>query len=339
MLSPLRKRAGKRLREPFGKAGLTVAVIALVFAMLGGAYAATNSGGGKATASKAKAGPRGPRGKTGPAGPAGPQGPAGANGKDGANGSNGSSGANGKDGQSVTGTPIAAGGACGPTNTGVKYTLGATSTNVCNGEDGEEGEPGESPEGIPFDGEHEPTEVNGVPVTEPCHKAGGIEYEVASTGESQVVCNGKEGSPWTAGGTLPSGKEEKGTWAFSVSGGDDQGHALAPISFPIPLVGEVPENAFFYKAAGEGGFEKAGFSEHCEGGSSQPSVKSTEYPGPSKRNTLCVIWDAPALVNATLEEIRSSSFSNPSMSPVGGMLLFSVTGASHGAGGWAVKEK
>ncbi|HKB50891.1 MAG TPA: hypothetical protein VKC63_05620, partial [Solirubrobacterales bacterium] len=67
MLSPLRNR--------FGIPGV-ISVIALVFAMLGGAYAASDNGSGKATASaKAKAGPRGPRGKTGPAGPAGPAGP------------------------------------------------------------------------------------------------------------------------------------------------------------------------------------------------------------------------------------------------------------------------
>jgi hypothetical protein len=71
--------------------------------MLGGAYAASDSGsGGKATASaKAKKGPRGPKGATGPAGPAGPQGPAGpagAKGDAGANGANGSNGATGPTG-------------------------------------------------------------------------------------------------------------------------------------------------------------------------------------------------------------------------------------------------
>lgn len=130
----------RRLREPFGKAGLIVAAIALVFAMFGGAYAATNNGGGKATASakKAKKGPRGPRGKQGKpgkAGPAGPQGLAGANGKDGTNGTNGQDGAAGV---SVTGAPITAGGACG-TQTGVKYSLSGTDTNVCNGQNGQTG--------------------------------------------------------------------------------------------------------------------------------------------------------------------------------------------------------
>jgi hypothetical protein len=44
--------------------------------------------------------------------------------------------------------------------------------------------------------------------------------------------NGKEGSPWTAGGTLPSGKTETGVWIDSGEGGIRQ---PAEISFPIPL--------------------------------------------------------------------------------------------------------
>ncbi|HMJ71789.1 MAG TPA: hypothetical protein VK471_00335 [Solirubrobacterales bacterium] len=106
MLSPLRNRAGKRLREPFGKAGLTVAVIALVFAMLGGAYAASSNTGSKATASaktkKGPRGPKGPKGDTGPAGPAGlagAQGPAGPNGPQGPRGDKGDTGPKGEKGE------------------------------------------------------------------------------------------------------------------------------------------------------------------------------------------------------------------------------------------------
>jgi hypothetical protein len=128
MFSPLRNR--------FGIPGV-ISVIALVFAMFGGAYAATNTG--KATSSaKAKKGPRGPKGATGPAGP---QGPAGAKGDAGANGSNGS---NGADGKSVTGVAIAAGGECGAGVTGVKYTLDGVSTKVCNGKNGTNGKDGET---------------------------------------------------------------------------------------------------------------------------------------------------------------------------------------------------
>ncbi len=90
------------LRTRFGIPGV-ISVIALVFAMLGGAYAASNSsGGGKATASakvkKGPRGPKGPKGDTGPAGPQGPAGPAGAKGDAGANGSNGAAGAAGPTG-------------------------------------------------------------------------------------------------------------------------------------------------------------------------------------------------------------------------------------------------
>jgi hypothetical protein len=108
------------LRTRFGIPGV-ISVIALVFAMFGGAYAASNSsGGGKATASaKAKKGPRGPKGATGPAGPAGAQGPAGAKGDAGAGGTAGGVGPAGPTG------PTGAKGATGATGaTGVTGPTG-----------------------------------------------------------------------------------------------------------------------------------------------------------------------------------------------------------------------
>src|ERR1700710_172411 len=189
------------LRTRFGIPGV-ISVIDLVFAMFGGAYAASNSsGGGKATASaKAKKGPRGPKGATGPAGPAGaqgPAGPAGAKGDAGANGSNGAAGATG---------------ATGPTG-----GKGAT---------------------------------------------------------------GAEGSPWTAGGTLPAGKTETGTWAANfvrVGGGAAQ--TTVPISFPIPLAA-APTNHVYLNyqetlaSVGSGG---------CELQLESPAAKPVAPP-----DTLCV---------------------------------------------------
>jgi hypothetical protein len=107
------------LRTRFGIPGV-ISVIALVFAMFGGAYAASNSsGGGKATASaKAKKGPRGPKGATGPAGPAGaqgPAGPAGAKGDAGANGANGAAGPTGPTGAAGAKGATGAAGATGAT--------------------------------------------------------------------------------------------------------------------------------------------------------------------------------------------------------------------------------
>lgn len=143
-----------RLHEPFGKAGFTVALIALVFAMLGGAYAASDNGGsGNATASaKAKKGPRGPKGPKGDTGPAGPVGPAGPAGAKGDKGDSGSSGANGQGAEAISFT-----GSKGPiggvtcTAGGVEVKSASGTTLVCNGKAGSAGAPGApGPPGSPW---------------------------------------------------------------------------------------------------------------------------------------------------------------------------------------------
>jgi hypothetical protein len=119
------------LRTRFGIPGV-ISVMALVFAMFGGAYAATNgSSGGKATASaKAKKGPRGPKGATGPQGPAGPQGP---------KGDTGAPGTPGKDGTSVANSTEPAGPNC---KAGGTKLVGTSTTYACNGEKGATGATG-----------------------------------------------------------------------------------------------------------------------------------------------------------------------------------------------------
>ncbi len=136
MFSPLRNR--------FGIPGV-ISVIALVFAMFGGAYAATNNGGGKASASaKAKKGPRGPKGATGPAGPAGPagpQGPAGAPGAKGDTGAAGTNGSNGTNGVSVTSSVEPKGAKC--KEGGSKFVSASPEpTYACNGGQGAPGPQG-----------------------------------------------------------------------------------------------------------------------------------------------------------------------------------------------------
>jgi hypothetical protein len=49
-------------------------------------------------------------------------------------------------------------------------------------------------------------------------------------GTAQEVCNGEEGSPWTAGGVLPPEKTETG-----LAGGRGSSASMIPISFPLPL--------------------------------------------------------------------------------------------------------
>ena len=142
MLSPLRNR--------FGIPGV-ISVIALVFAMLGGAYAASDNGGsGKPKASaSAKKGPRGPRGPKGPAGPPGPagtagaQGPAGAKGDKGDTGSagtNGSNGTNGTNGTSATVASFAGSkGTCTEGQGGLEVKSASPTAFVCNGKNGTTG--------------------------------------------------------------------------------------------------------------------------------------------------------------------------------------------------------
>src|SRR5438128_9675848 len=126
------------LRTRFGIPGV-ISVIALVFAMFGGAYAASNSAsGGKATASaKAKKGPRGPKGATGPAGPQGPAGLQGPKGDSGAPGSNGAPGAAGK---SVVIGNAAPGCDFGGKSVEVEGNA-ASKKEICNGEEGPAGSP------------------------------------------------------------------------------------------------------------------------------------------------------------------------------------------------------
>lgn len=133
----------KRLTEPFGKAGLTVAVCALVMALVGGAYAA-----GGLTKSQEKQVTKIAKRYAGKPGAPGAPGTNGTNGKDGAEGKQGA-----------------------------------------EGKEGLEGKPGK---------------------------------------------DGEDGSPWTAGGTLPSGKTETGAWSIDRAK-EGVGSAITSISFPIPL--------------------------------------------------------------------------------------------------------
>ncbi len=223
------------------------ATLALVFALTGGAFAATShSGGGsgsRATAlvarstpiattakkkTKAKAparGPAGPKGATGAAGPAGATGPAGGTGPQGPQGNAGANGVNGEKGESGT---------------------SVTSEKVKKGE-------------------------------ATCEKEGGSKFIFASG--TTTVCNGKEGSPWTDGGTLPSEKTEKGVWGFgplTQESSEADSFIYIPMSFTIPLKGALAETDVHVIEEGVTGAAGGG----CGGGSAE---NPTAEPG-----NLCV---------------------------------------------------
>lgn len=115
----------RRLKEPFGKAGLTVAVIALVFAMIGGAWAAVglNSKQKKEVTKIAKK----------YAGKQGPQGPQGLPGANGTNGKDGAAGAPGADGKGVTVATVAAGANCPAGGASFEKEGSGTKAYACNG--------------------------------------------------------------------------------------------------------------------------------------------------------------------------------------------------------------
>jgi Collagen triple helix repeat (20 copies) len=168
----------RAIREPFGTAGLIVAMIALVAALGGTALAASklNSTQKKEVEKIAKK-YAGKPGATGPAGAAGATGPAGKEGAAGAAGKNGTAGTNGK--SVVTGTPTSA----------------------------------------------------------ECEE-GGATVEVEGSGSKKHVCNG---SPWTAGGTLPSGQTETGIWAPAHPNPAENEDVTIPISFTLPLAAPLED--------------------------------------------------------------------------------------------------
>lgn len=258
----------KWLRKKLSANGpaLIVAVIAVVVALCGGAFAASGAltakqkkevkAIAKTEAKKSAA--------VGAAGSSGPAGPPGAKGDKGDQGEKGLEGQKGVGGKNVTTTPI---------------TAGASE----------------------------------------CQERGGALIEPSGI----EVCNGKEGkegSPWTAGGTLPPGATETGSWGFNGTSADEVTGIFVPISFPILLSKPIdPQNIHFGHA------QEKPFSNFCEGSPQAPKAKPGE---------LC-IYEA-VTVNATLIEIFSPATEEPSTAQSGAMMQFAPSGNAFGFGTFAV---
>ncbi len=222
-----------------------VVTLALVFAMSGGAYAASRyvltstkqikpSVLAQLKGKPGAAGAQGPTGPAGSAGPTGPQGPAGAKGEPGANG------ASGKDGVSVTNSAEQKGANC--KEGGSKFVAASGTTYACNGENGKNGTTGFTatlPKGSTETGSwavdvHAASQVG----------VGPIGFSIPLVGPlagSQVQFVGAAGNGSTCPGTAADPKAEEGN--LCVYGG-----ILAGVKFV----------AILNSSAFEGGASKAG---------------------------------------------------------------------------------
>ncbi len=117
------------------------------------------------------------------------------------------------------------------------------------------------------------------------NKEGGSEFTAGST--KTFACNGKEGSPWAAGGTLPKGSEEKGVWTdFGSKEGEVRREA---ISFEIPLKTR-PQVEFVAGAA----------TANCPGSAESPTAKE---------GYLCV-YDVLATTFPEMVSVKASFVAN-----------------------------
>jgi hypothetical protein len=130
----IKDRVAFLLRDRMGIPGL-LAICALVFAMVGGAYAA--KGGGLTSKQKKEVTKIAKKyaGKPGPQGPAGPTGPAGKDGANGKDGTSGTSGTNGTNGTSATvASFVGSKGTCTKGQGGLEVKSASAPAFVCNGE-------------------------------------------------------------------------------------------------------------------------------------------------------------------------------------------------------------
>jgi hypothetical protein len=103
-------------------------------------------------------------------------------------------------------------------------------------------------------------------------KEGGSEFTSASG--KTTACNGERGAkgetgePWPAGGTLPKGATETGTWLAPANSTTSE---FANISFPIQLAEALGENEVHYVTVED--VEKGSIHQGCSGTAEKPEAE------------------------------------------------------------------
>ncbi len=217
---------------------------------------------------------------------------------------------------------IEQGGKVGPA--GPAGPAGADGQNGENGQDGADGTDGES------------VSVSAEPPGGNCPDAG---YKLSSADGTDYVCNGAngaDGSPWTAGGTLPSGSTQTGGWSFTADGSEfsnPMGFVPVAVSFNVPLASETPAANAHYVSSNPAPAE-------CEN-DDHPGAASVGNPEASPGH-FCVYQSALGSSGTTVTNlgIARLDLSDAGTSAGGALILFSgtppVTGAIGGFGSWAV---
>jgi len=144
---------------------------------------------------------------------------------------------------------------------------------------------------------------------------GGTKVEVEGNAASKkYVCNG---SPWTAGGTLPPGETETGVWSLVVSPTTEFVEAPVPISFPIPLSVGADKTFYFTPAQVE--------QEEFEGGCKWKLEEPAPKPESTVKGTLCVFAqeESPATIGRFVGfKAPGEEFGEGKYGPSGSFLYF-----------------
>lgn len=225
-------------------------------------------------------------------------------------------------------------GARGPA--GPAGPAGPTGPAGVNGKDGTPGEKGAKGDpGAPG----ESVSMKQAAVSE-CKGEGGVAFTVA--GKTQAACNG---SPWTAGGTLPSGKTETGTWVVSGPGNE---LVYVPVSFTIPLAEGIEASKVHYVDHKDKEIVKNSKGEYeevaptnCPGTAGEPQAQPGQF---CIYETETTGLNEPTFTDGEKGPVPAAVFqpggntTNPGTGKTGAVIYFGFisSGLNAGNGTWAV---
>lgn len=221
-------------------------------------------------------------------------------------------------------------GPAGPT--GPQGSKGDAGTAGTNGKDGV------SAEATPFSGAKAPCTEGGVEIKSAKPPALLCNGEKGEEGEQGEI--GPEGSPWTAGGTLPPGSTETGSWAYNGTTADTSGIRV-PISFPIPFPFNLkaPHVHYVAQAQIECEAEAEPAAAECLAKLAAACPSQNPLIPSAAAGELCVYENlAGGRENATFNGIYRYFVENEARGAArsGAMLNFIPTGIASGAGSFAV---